>query len=62
VLFLSFPNAVTVVHTPCRLHNFSKALPEHAWDLMIGGAAGGAAVLVSMPFDTIKTYLQVTNT
>jgi hypothetical protein len=26
---------------------------------MIGGAAGGVAVLVSMPFDTIKTYLQV---
>lgn len=29
-----------------------------AWDLAIGAAAGVASVLVSMPLDVIKTYLQ----
>lgn len=28
-------------------------------DMVIGGCAGGTAVLLSMPFDVIKTYLQV---
>jgi hypothetical protein len=29
-----------------------------AWDIAIGAAAGVASVLVSMPFDVIKTYMQ----
>jgi hypothetical protein len=29
-----------------------------AYDLMVGGLAGTVAVLVSMPFDVIKTYIQ----
>jgi len=29
-----------------------------AWDLAIGAAAGVASVLVSMPMDVIKTYMQ----
>lgn len=36
---------------------FSSAL--QAWDLTAGAASGVAAVLVSMPFDCIKTYMQV---
>lgn len=41
-----------------RFHAVAQKLPEHAWDLMIGAAAGAAAVCVSMPFDCIKTYMQ----
>lgn len=29
-----------------------------AYDLAVGGVAGAIAVLVSMPFDVIKTYIQ----
>ena len=35
-----------------------KGPPEGSWDLILGGAAGGAAVLISMPCDTIKTMIQ----
>lgn len=35
-----------------------QSLPEGTWDLILGGTAGGAAVLVSLPFDTIKTKQQ----
>lgn len=38
-----------------------NALPAGAWDLVLGGAAGGAAVAMSMPFDTIKTKIQTRN-
>lgn len=31
------------------------------WDLAAGAASGAAAVLVSQPLDTIKTFLQVTD-
>lgn len=34
-------------------------LSPEVWDLATGAASGAAAVLVSMPFDTVKTYLQV---
>lgn len=33
-------------------------VPSHVWDIGIGACAGAAAVLVSMPFDCIKTYMQ----
>lgn len=33
-----------------------------AWDLVVGAASGAAAVLVSMPFDSIKTYMQTHGT
>lgn len=33
-------------------------VPTHVWDLATGAAAGAAAVLVSMPLDSVKTYLQ----
>jgi hypothetical protein len=42
-------------------HRHSAAIqrvPQSAWDLATGAAAGTAAVLVSMPFDCIKTYMQ----
>jgi hypothetical protein len=29
------------------------------WDIAAGAAAGTAAVLISMPFDVIKTYAQM---
>lgn len=29
-----------------------------AWDVAIGAAAGVSSVLISMPFDVIKTYMQ----
>ncbi len=34
-------------------------LSHEVWDLATGAASGAAAVVVSMPFDTVKTYLQV---
>ncbi len=34
----------------------------HAWDLTTGAAAGAVAVLISMPFDCIKTYMQTHGT
>eukprot|EP00955_Chlamydomonas_euryale_P087922 364335-Chlamydomonas_euryale.AAC.9 len=36
-----------------------SAVPLHMWDLGAGAAAGTAAVLISMPFDCVKTYMQV---
>lgn len=41
-----------------RLRSFTERLGPHVADLAIGGASGAAAVLISMPFDCIKTYLQ----
>jgi solute carrier family 25 S-adenosylmethionine transporter 26 len=41
-----------------RLAGLAGALPPHAWDLAMGATAGAAAVLVSMPFDCIKTVIQ----
>lgn len=35
-----------------------SSLPQGAWDLAIGAGAGFAAVLLSMPFDCVKTYMQ----
>lgn len=43
-------------------HSWMHKVPVHVWDLATGGAAGGAAVLVSMPFDTVKTYMQTHGT
>jgi len=37
----------------------SPAPIVQAWDLTAGAASGVAAVIVSMPFDCIKTYMQV---
>lgn len=34
------------------------SVPNQAWDIFNGAAAGTAATLVSMPFDVIKTYMQ----
>ncbi len=31
-------------------------VPEQAWDAILGGCAGAAAVLASMPADCVKTY------
>jgi solute carrier family 25 S-adenosylmethionine transporter 26 len=42
-------------------HKHSAAIrkvPQDAWDVATGAVAGTAAVLVSMPFDVIKTYMQ----
>lgn len=33
-------------------------VPVEAWDVATGAASGAAAVLVSMPLDTVKVYLQ----
>ncbi len=35
--------------------------PPHlqVWDICMGAAAGSAATLISMPFDVVKTYMQV---
>ncbi|GFH23269.1 uncharacterized protein HaLaN_20860 [Haematococcus lacustris] len=44
------------------LHAASQVLPQHIWDLAIGGAAGAAAVMASMPFDCVKTYMQTHDT
>ncbi|KXZ54726.1 hypothetical protein GPECTOR_4g794 [Gonium pectorale] len=41
-----------------RHHSWANGLSHEAWDLVTGAASGAAAVLVSMPFDTVKTYLQ----
>lgn len=36
-----------------------QCIPEPAWDLIVGGAAGTAAVLSSMPLDCIKTRMEM---
>jgi hypothetical protein len=41
-----------------NLRQVVDQLPSHVWDLAIGATAGAAAVMVSMPFDCIKTYIQ----
>ena len=45
-------------HHRQRLRN----IPTEAWDLVTGASAGAAAVLVSMPFDCVKTYMQTHGT
>lgn len=54
---------VSHAHTPhrclCRLHAAAAVVPEQVADLAIGAAAGCVAVLLSMPFDCVKTYMQV---
>lgn len=35
-----------------------SSVPEHAWDMAIGAAAGAAAVLLSHPNDCIKTVME----
>lgn len=42
----------------CRHHRVISIMPTDAWDAAIGACAGAAAVLISMPCDTVKTYLQ----
>lgn len=42
-----------------QLKPLADRVAPHVWDLAIGGAAGAAAVLVSMPFDCIKTHMQI---
>jgi hypothetical protein len=39
-------------------HPAVKSTTPALFDLAVGGAAGTVAVLVSMPFDVIKTYIQ----
>jgi hypothetical protein len=34
------------------------AMPDSAWDLLVGAAAGATAVLLSMPTDCIKTVME----
>ena len=41
-----------------RFHGAVTALPSSAWDAAIGACAGGAAAVISMPCDPVKTYLQ----
>lgn len=52
-------------HLPLRAHaaaSGTSRLPLYnttqVWDLSIGAAAGVASVLVSMPLDVVKTYIQ----
>lgn len=40
-------------------HAWMRGVGPQVWDLATGAASGAAAVLFSMPFDTVKTYLQV---
>jgi hypothetical protein len=53
-LFVQTLCLLVKLYAPCLLR------PVHlqAWDIAIGAAAGVASVLVSMPFDVIKTYMQ----
>lgn len=39
-------------------YRWASGISESGWDLLTGAASGGTAVLLSMPFDTVKTYLQ----
>lgn len=71
-LIESFPYDCTELGTYSQLHDWRTAalkkddstsrwvasVPDQAWDLAIGAAAGVASVLVSMPMDVIKTYMQ----
>lgn len=41
-----------------RFNGMLSVMPTTAWDAAIGACAGAAAVMVSMPCDTVKTYLQ----
>ena len=51
-------------HDPAlaRDHVWMSSMPVHLWDLTTGAASGAAAVLVSMPFDCVKTYMQTHGT
>lgn len=49
-------------HLSSPHHASMSCIPVHAWDLLTGAASGTAAVLVSMPLDVIKTYMQTHGT
>ncbi len=36
----------------------ARSVPEEAWTLAVGAAAGAVAAVVAMPFDCIKTHIQ----
>lgn len=62
VRIFSSPNTHVYARTcVCQGGPDFRAVPccaVQAWDLAIGAAAGVASVLVSMPMDVIKTYMQ----
>lgn len=41
------------------LSALALAAPQPVWDVGVGAVAGAAAVIASMPFDVVKTYMQV---
>eukprot|EP00879_Flechtneria_rotunda_P026180 GHRR01027898.1.p2 GENE.GHRR01027898.1~~GHRR01027898.1.p2 ORF type:complete len:127 (+),score=15.81 GHRR01027898.1:414-794(+) len=45
-----------------RQHKAVRHVQPAAFDLAVGALAGTVAVLVSMPFDAIKTYMQTHGT
>lgn len=47
---------------PVSMPLVGSSIPQHVVDLGMGAAAGAAAVMVSMPFDCIKTYMQTHGT
>jgi hypothetical protein len=71
-LIESFPYDITELGTYSQLSDMKERMvakdgprsrwmaqvPDQAWDVAIGAAAGVASVMISMPFDVIKTYMQ----
>lgn len=45
--------------SPLPSSNFLSGVPIGVWDMANGAVSGGFAAMVSMPFDCVKTYMQV---
>lgn len=52
-------DAYLAAHNHPALQQHLDRLAPHAIDMCIGAFSGAAAVLVSMPFDVVKTYMQI---
>lgn len=44
---------------PLPSSNWLSGVPLGVWDMANGAVSGGFAAVVSMPFDCVKTYMQV---
>lgn len=62
LLFAMRAGLLLLVLLAADLRHLVPQVAPAAYDMAIGGLAGAVAVLVSMPFDVVKTYIQTNHT
>lgn len=52
------PPGAAAAGSATQLNAAVRAVPDHVWDCAIGATAGAAAVIISHPFDVVKTVME----